>query len=315
MNCIAFSFPRCSDSNLTSTTCLCFELGASPSNKEEIQQKRRIDAIYDSDFCKFVMMIPLANVYCCLCSLALGKWSEINKEIAGTDMVVKPCVLCNSVLWVVYQFQDLDLPTRDSEYQEAIAHRHGQRQEPRQEQRQEPKQEQRQEQRQAPAENPIHHENDSIDSLNFSGIGREVSIVAEDDDHHQTRDVKIETRCCKSAINIANRTKYNLIVIYKTDLNALQVKDVAGGLSVGDKSGSLDIKRTGMKAKTSKTQINPGQTVEILSRTAVVYVSIGRISTDRKSLVIMTEEMHVKAGSLITISPSLLTKTVSVIPI
>jgi hypothetical protein len=226
----------------------------------------------------------------------------MKKEMASSDLVVKPCVLCNSILWVVYQFQDVDLPQRDSEliHQSHAGGGGGE------------------------GNNPIHiaasDPDDRLDSLNFSGIGRQVSIdVTKDaaaDSSFSGNDVTTETRCCRTTLSIWNRTKYGLLVIHKTDLNALQVKDVSGSLSVGDtKSGSLAVKRSAMKAKTSRTQINPGQTVEILSRTDVIYLSIARISTDRKSLVIMTEEMHVKAGSLITIHPSLLLKTVSVVPI
>ena len=295
MNCLSLSFPRCSDENLTSTSFLCFNFGASPPTPQESKQKKKFDAIYESDFLKYCMIIPCANLYCCACALMCGKWSEMKSEMASSDLVVKPCVLCNSILWVVYQFQDIDLPKRDSE----LMHQsHGQ----------------------GGGSNPIHGSgaaDDSIDSLNFSGIGREVSIVdvPSFDPESQGRDMTTETRCCRTTLSIWNRTKYGLIVIHKTDLNALQIKDVAGGVGVKDQSASLSVKRSAMKAKTSRTQINPGQTAEILSRTDVVYLSIARISTDRKSLVVMTEEMHVKAGSFITIHPSLLLKTVSVIAI
>jgi hypothetical protein len=294
MNCIAFSFPRCSDANLTSTTFFCLDCGASPSTTEESKQKKKFDAIYESDNCKYCMVLPLANVYCCACSLMCGgKWSEMKKEMASNDLVVKPCVLCNSILWVVYQFQDVDLPQRDSEL---FHHSHGQ---------------------ERGGNNPIHADpDDSLNSLNFSGIGREVSIDATSlDQSYHGKDVTTETRCCRTTLTIWNRTKYGLIVIHKTDLNALQVKDFSGELSVKGKSAAVGVKRSAMKAKTSRTQINPGQTAEILSRTDVIYLSIARISTDRKSLVIMTEEMHVKAGSFVTIHPSLLLKTVSVVPI
>lgn len=281
--CIQFALPRCSDSNLTATTCFCCQCGAVPGTPEDRKQKRQVDALYESDNLRFCMMIPLLNLWCSPCACMCGKWPALKQMLIDIDIIVKPCVLCNSILWVVYQFNEVDVIKRDSELVGG-------------------------------SNNPINSDV-KIQDIDMAGLGREVSIVSKDEFNGRERDIIVQTRCCKSTIDIVNRANHSLIIIHKTDSNALQLKDLSGSLSVGDKAGSLSIKRTGMNTKVSKFQLNKGESHEILARTEMVYITIGRISTDRKSLIILTEEMQVQAGSLVTVNPSLLLKIVAVLPI